>query len=107
MTATVNAFKLGYDNVVDRLQAITGLKVFDEMLDIKEIVDCAKDISKYYDNVINNDKTLLQAKKDLWLCLTVHPARELRLINLCDSAQIGHTVTRCLDLVLDVLNGLL
>ena len=51
-------------------------KVFDEMLDIKEIVDCAKDISKYYDNVINNDKTLLQAKKDLWLCLNAVNALE-------------------------------
>lgn len=30
MTATVNAFKLGYDNVVDRLQLITGLTVFDD-----------------------------------------------------------------------------
>jgi ribonucleoside-diphosphate reductase beta chain len=28
-------------------------KVFDEMLDIVEIVDCAKDISKYYDNLIS------------------------------------------------------
>jgi len=30
MTATVNAFKLGYDNVVDKLQTITGLTVFDD-----------------------------------------------------------------------------
>lgn len=30
MTATVNAFKLGYDNVVDKLQTITGLRVFDD-----------------------------------------------------------------------------
>lgn len=30
MTATVDAFKLGYDNVVDKLQTITGLKVFDD-----------------------------------------------------------------------------
>jgi len=29
-------------------------KVFDEMLDIREIVDCAKSISKYYDDLINN-----------------------------------------------------
>ena len=28
-------------------------KVFDEMLDIQEIVDCAADISKYYDDCIN------------------------------------------------------
>ena len=31
-------------------------KVFDEMLDIKEIVDCAKDISKYYDDFIESTK---------------------------------------------------
>lgn len=28
-------------------------KVFDEMMDIKEIADCATDISKYYDDLIN------------------------------------------------------
>ena len=28
-------------------------KVFDEIMDIAEIVDCAKDISKYYDNLIS------------------------------------------------------
>ena len=31
-------------------------KIFDEMLDIKEIVDCAKDISKYYDDFIDSVK---------------------------------------------------
>jgi ribonucleoside-diphosphate reductase beta chain len=31
-------------------------KVFDEMLDIKEIVDCAEDISKYYDDFIDSTK---------------------------------------------------
>ncbi len=30
MAATVNAFNLGYDNVVDQLQTITGLRVFDD-----------------------------------------------------------------------------
>ena len=30
-------------------------KVFDEILDIQEIVDCAKDISKYYDMLIDNN----------------------------------------------------
>jgi ribonucleoside-diphosphate reductase beta chain len=54
-------------------------KVFDEMLDIKEIVDCAADISKYYDNLIdlNNffhnkkypDSGLYEHKKSLWLAL--------------------------------------
>ena len=31
-------------------------KIFDEMLDIKEIVDCAKDISRYYDDFITYAK---------------------------------------------------
>jgi len=58
-------------------------KVFDEIMDIAEIVDCAKDISKYYDSLIayNNDlehaKNLGQKilhekyehKKALWLAL--------------------------------------
>jgi hypothetical protein len=30
MTATPNAFKLGYDNIVDKLQTITGLRVLDD-----------------------------------------------------------------------------
>ena len=30
MTATNNAFKLGYDNVVNRIQAITGLTTYDD-----------------------------------------------------------------------------
>lgn len=57
-------------------------KVFDEMLDIKEIVDCADDISKYYDALIfanEANKILLgkspsgestyQHKKALWRAL--------------------------------------
>ena len=63
-------------------------KVFDEMMDIDEIVSCANDITKYYDELIEytqwyhllgagkhkiNDKTvtisLKELKKKLWLCL--------------------------------------
>lgn len=63
-------------------------KVFDELMDIKEIVDCASDISKYYDELIelsgyynllgegthtvNGKKVvvdLYQLKKLLWLTL--------------------------------------
>jgi ribonucleoside-diphosphate reductase beta chain len=63
-------------------------KVFDEMLDIVEIVDCAKDISKYYDNLISMNQIAQQSsdcysrlsdsnvyvepyehKKALWLAL--------------------------------------
>ena len=53
--------------------------VFDEMLNIKEIVDCAKDISKYYDDLImfNEEKSLsYEHKKALWLCLNAVNALE-------------------------------
>jgi len=67
-------------------------KVFDEVLDIEEIVDCAKDISKYYDALIeeNNSSKLIGTynyaamnyggtynhKKALWLCLNAVNALE-------------------------------
>lgn len=61
-------------------------RVFDEMLDLQEIVDCAKDISKYYDNLItaNNQDALFKQdkkhmyahKRDLWLCLNAVNALE-------------------------------
>ena len=53
-------------------------KIFDEIMDIPEIVDCAGDISKYYDNLIwwNNlpknqyeRDTEYKHKKALWLAL--------------------------------------
>jgi ribonucleoside-diphosphate reductase beta chain len=63
-------------------------RVFDEMLDIEEIVTCGRDISRYYDDLIEystwyqmlgvgthtvNDRTvkvdLYELKKKLWLCL--------------------------------------
>lgn len=63
-------------------------RVFDEMMDVKEIVDCAEDISKYYDDFIQystwynmlgegthqvNGKEIIinkyEMKKKLWLCL--------------------------------------
>lgn len=63
-------------------------KVFDGMMDIKEIVDCTHDITKYYDDLIAtsqwyqllgegkhsvNGKTIIidkyELKKKLWLCL--------------------------------------
>jgi ribonucleoside-diphosphate reductase beta chain len=67
-------------------------KVFDEMLEIKEIAECAKDISKYYDALIeeNNSSKLIGTynyaamnyggtynhKKALWLCLNAVNALE-------------------------------
>ena len=57
--------------------------VFDEMLDIKEIVDCAGDISKYYDNLIELTEnrgregyTEWLHAKALWLCLNAVNALE-------------------------------
>ena len=52
-------------------------KVFDDIIEIAEIVDCAKDISKYYDRLIEfNNHALLnkfidpyEHKKALWLAL--------------------------------------
>lgn len=63
-------------------------EVFDTMLDIKEIIDCAKDISETYDDlydyntkvqllgygkhVVNGNELILdkyEHKKKLWLCL--------------------------------------
>jgi ribonucleoside-diphosphate reductase beta chain len=54
-------------------------KIFDEMMDIPEILDCAGDISKYYDSLIEmNNQTAINSgrsnsnyehKKALWLAL--------------------------------------
>lgn len=55
-------------------------KVFDEMMDIAEIADCASDISKYYDDLIHMNNAMsgnsvygipnqYQHKKALWLAL--------------------------------------
>lgn len=62
-------------------------KVFDEMMDIQEIVDCANSISKYYDDLItfNNsvadrgyidEQARYEHKKYLWLCLNAVNALE-------------------------------
>ena len=54
-------------------------KVFDEMLDIEEIVDCAGSISKYYDDLIhwnNHEVGMYEHKKKLWLCLNAVNALE-------------------------------
>lgn len=62
-------------------------KVFDGMLEVGEIADCAKDISKYYDRLIYknnqyslysvfNKKDVYAHKKELWLCLNAINALE-------------------------------
>ena len=45
--------------------------VFDGILDIKEITECARDITKYYDALIETPN-----KKNLWLCLNAVNALE-------------------------------
>lgn len=74
-----------YTHIIKNLYPNPSL-IFDEILNIQEIVDCAKDISKYYDD-LNNRILLYQSlelealnytdkkdfiyniKKSLWLCL--------------------------------------
>lgn len=54
-------------------------RVFDEMLDIQEIADCAADISKYYDALIAFNSVMrynYDHKKALWLCLNAVNALE-------------------------------
>lgn len=60
-------------------------RVFDEMLEIQEIADCAGDISKYYDELIEWNKIKYNIvqwddwyayKKALWLCLNAVNALE-------------------------------
>jgi ribonucleoside-diphosphate reductase beta chain len=56
-------------------------KIFDGMLDIQEIVDCASSISKYYDDVIERNKNpsemgSYEHKKSLWLALNAVNALE-------------------------------
>ena len=57
-------------------------RVFDEMLEIKEIVDCAKDISKYDDDLISfnvrwyGGTAHYDHKKALWMCLNAVNALE-------------------------------
>jgi ribonucleoside-diphosphate reductase beta chain len=53
--------------------------IFDEMLDIPEIAECAKDISKYYDNLVmfnNGSPVSYDHKEALWLCLNAVNALE-------------------------------
>ena len=59
-------------------------KVFDEMLDIKEIVDCADSISSFYDNLLvcnryipkDSEFDTIAHKSSLWRCLNAVNALE-------------------------------
>lgn len=61
--------------------------IFDEILEIKEIIDCAADISKYYDELVDLNQfmgdpryqqfnMLHQHKEALWMCLNAVNALE-------------------------------
>ena len=46
--------------------------VFDNMLDVKQIIECGNDIAEYYDDLINNNNSAtnkMQHKKSLYMCL--------------------------------------
>jgi ribonucleoside-diphosphate reductase beta chain len=72
-----------YTHIIRNIYADPS-KVFDEMLDVPEILDCAGSISKYYDDLIdqNNEAYALgnynryKHKKALWLCLNAVNALE-------------------------------
>lgn len=59
-------------------------KIFDEIMDIEQIIECSKDISKYYDDLIhstqnvnlNDDFERYALKVRLWLCLNAINALE-------------------------------
>ena len=67
-----------YTHIIRNVYSDTS-RVFDEMLDIQEIADCAQDISKYYDELIafnSNMRYNYDHKKVLWLCLNAVNALE-------------------------------
>jgi len=68
-----------YTHIIRNIYANPS-KVFDEMLDIQEIMNCAQEISKYYDNLItlnNKDNANgYEHKKSLWLAMMCANALE-------------------------------
>lgn len=59
-----------YTHIIRNVYANPGI-VFDDILENEEIMDCAKSISKYYEQLIANP-----TKKNLWLCLNAVNALE-------------------------------
>lgn len=75
-----------YTHIIRNVYANPSL-IFDSMMEIKEIVDCAKDISKYYNDLewmntqirstgYMSDAERYEHKKKLWLCLNAVNALE-------------------------------
>ena len=59
-----------YTHIIRNVYSNPGA-IFDDMMDLQEIVDCAEDISKYYDDLMDKPN-----KKALWLCLNAVNALE-------------------------------
>ena len=59
-----------YTHIIRNIYPDPG-SVFDNMLDIKEIANCGKDIAKYYDDLIENP-----TKENLYMCLMCANALE-------------------------------
>jgi len=64
-----------YTYIIKNIYSNSG-KIFDEMLDIKELIDCTDQISYYYDDFSNkinllkqNKIDLYEVKRSLWLAL--------------------------------------
>jgi len=67
-----------YTHLIRNIYPAPGF-VFDNLLDVKEILECGNDIAKYYDELIkcNNTKTdILKHKKVLWMCMMASNALE-------------------------------
>ena len=60
-----------YTHIIRNIYADPS-KVFDELLDVKEILECGNDIAYYYDDLINNNNSATNKKdhkKSLYMCL--------------------------------------
>ena len=60
-----------YTHIIRNIYADPS-KVFDELLDVKEILECRNDIAYYYDDLIANNNSATnkrEHKRSLWMCL--------------------------------------
>ena len=72
-----------YTYILRQVYADPG-KILDEIMDIKQIVDCSESISKYYDDVMHmglkyrmgHNVDLYELKKKIWLCINAINALE-------------------------------
>src|SRR5210317_562922 len=60
-----------YTHIIRNIYADPS-KVFDELLDVKEILECGNDIAYYYDDLIANNNSATNKReptRSLWMCL--------------------------------------